>query len=75
MDPRWKHPFPAIVAGPTCCGKSHFVKHLLESGEKLIDGAPENIILCYGIYQPAYDEMLRTIPNITFVERVPGDLI
>ena len=74
MDPRWKHPFPAIVAGPTCCGKSHFVKHLLESGEELIDGAPENIIWCYGIYQPAYDEMLRTIPNITFVEGVPGDL-
>ena len=74
MDPRWKHPFPAIVAGPTCCGKSQFVKHLLESGEELIDGAPENIIWCYGIYQPAYDEMLRTIPNITFVEGVPGDL-
>ena len=74
MDPRWKHPFPAFVAGPTCCGKSHFVKHLLESGEELIDGAPENIIWCYGIYQPAYDEMLRTIPNITFVEGVPGDL-
>ena len=46
MDPRWKHPFPAIVAGPTCCGKSHFVKHLLEFGEELIDGAPENIIWC-----------------------------
>ena len=46
----------------------------MESGEELIDGAPENIIWCYGIYQPAYDEMLRTIPNITFVEGVPGDL-
>ena len=46
----------------------------MESGEELIDGAPENIIWCYGIYQPAYDDMLRTIPNITFVEGVPGDL-
>ena len=26
------------------------------------------------MYQPAYDEMLRTIPNNTFVEGVPGDL-
>ena len=74
MDPRCKHRFPAIVAGPTCCGKSQFVKHLFESGEEVIDGAPENIIWCYRIYQPAYDEMLRTIPNITFVEGVPGDL-
>ena len=74
MDPRWKHPFPALVAGPTCCGKSQFVKRLLESGEEMIDGAPENIIWCYGMYQPAYDEMLKTIPNITFVEGIPSDL-
>ena len=46
----------------------------MESVDELIDGAPENIIWCYGIYQPAYDEMLRTIPNITFVQGVPGDL-
>ena len=44
MDPRWKHPFPALVAGPTCCGKSQFVRRLLESGENMIEGAPENII-------------------------------
>ena len=74
MNPTWKHPFPALVAGPTCCGKSQFVKRLLESGEYMIDGAPENIIWCYGIYQPAYDEMLTSIPNITFVEGVPSDL-
>ena len=74
MDPRWKHPFPALVAGPTCCGKSQFVKRLLEAGEDMIDGAPENIIWCYSMYQPAYDEMLKTIPNIMFVEGVPGDL-
>ena len=40
----------------------------------MINGTPENIIWCYGMYQPAYDEMLKTIPNITFVEGVPGDL-
>ena len=40
----------------------------------MIDGASENIIWCYGMHQPAYDEMLRTIPSITFVEGVPGDL-
>jgi len=73
MDPRWKHPFPALVAGPTCCGKSQFVKCLLESGEDMIEGASENIIWCYGIYQPAYDEMQRNISHITFVEGVPGD--
>ena len=74
MDPRLRHPFPALVAGPTRCGKSQFVKRLLESGEQMIDGAPEKIIWCYGMYQPAYDEMQRTISNISFIEGVPGDL-
>ena len=74
MDPRWKHPFPALMAGP----KPQLVERLLEAGEDMIDGAgdgaPENIIWCYGMYQPAYDEMLKTISIITFVEGVPGDL-
>lgn len=74
MVPRWRHPFPTLVAGPTCCGKSQFVKRLLESGEDMIDGAPENIIWCYGIFQSAYDEMQRSIPNIHSVEGVPSDL-
>jgi len=76
MDPQWKHPFPALIAVPTCCGKSPFVKRLLESVEDIIDGAPENITWFYGIYQPqpAYDKMLRSVPNIKFVEGVPGDL-
>ena len=39
----------------------------------MIHGAPKNIIWCHGIYQPAY-EMQRNIPNISFVEGVPGDL-
>ena len=50
------------MAGPTCCGKSQF------------EGAPENIIWCYGIYQPAYNEMQRNISDIKFVEGVPSDL-
>jgi len=58
MDPRWKHPFPALVAGPTCWGKSQFVKRLLESGEDMIEGG----------------EMQINIPDIQLAEDVPGDL-
>ena len=74
MDPRWKHPFPALIAGPTCSGKSQFVKRLLESSEDMIDSVPENIIWCYSVYQSAYDDMQRSIPDIRFVEEVPSDL-
>lgn len=54
--------------------KNQVVKRFLESGEEVIDGAPENIIWCYGIYQPAHDQIQRSIPEITFVEGVPSDL-
>ena len=74
MDPRLKNPFPALIAGLTCCGKTQFVKRVLEAGEEMIEGAPEKIIWCYGICQPAYDEMQRTIPTLTFIEGVPSDL-
>ena len=40
----------------------------------MTDGTPENIIWCYGMYQPAYVYMQRTIPNITLVEGVASDL-
>jgi len=29
---------------------------------------------CHGVYQKAYDEMLTSFPNSTFVEGVPSDL-
>ena len=74
MDVRLKHPFPAIVAGPTFCGKTQFVERFVESGEDVFNGVFQNIIYCHAIFQPAYDEMQRTIPNITFIEGVPADL-
>lgn len=74
MDVRLKHPFGAMVAGPTCCGKTQFVKRLLEGGEQLIDRAPENIMWYYGMHQPAYNAMAESIPQIHFEEGLPTDL-
>lgn len=62
-----------ISCGPTCCRKSQLVKRFLEA-EYMIDGAPGNVIWCYGLYQTVCDEMLRTISNIIFVEGVPREL-
>ena len=36
MDPRWKHPFTYIVAGPTGCGKTTFVPRLLRKASTMI---------------------------------------
>ena len=65
----WDHgsemetPLPRSCRWLTCRGKNQFVKCLPEAGEESIDRVPENIICCYGMYQPAYDEMLKSIPQ------------
>ena len=67
MDPRLKHPFTGIVAGPTSCGKSTLVKHIIEHKDVMIDPVPDHIIWHYGEWQPMYD----TMSGVEFVEGLP----
>ena len=57
MDPRLKHPFTGIVAGPTACGKSTWVKNLITYQKDMIDPAPEHVIWFYGEWQLLYDTL------------------
>ena len=61
MDPRLKHPFTGIVAGPTACGKSTWVKQLITHQKDMIDPAPEHVIWLYGEWQPLYDTLSGTV--------------
>ena len=74
MDIRLVHPYGAILAGPTGCGKTQFVKRLLENAEIMIHPPPQNILWCYGMHQPAYEEMQASLPQIQFIEGLPTDL-
>ena len=40
----------------------------------MINLPPEKIVWCYSQWQPAYMEMLVTIPNIEFVKGIPTAL-
>jgi len=62
------------MVGPTCCGKTYLLRKILERGEEMINGAPQNILWCHGMHQPAHDEMLQTIPNLSLLEGLPSDL-
>ena len=68
MDPRLKHPFTGIIAGPTACGKSTFVKNLITNVDNMIDPPPEHIVWYYGEWQPMYE----LIPRVEFVEGLPN---
>jgi Adenovirus IVa2 protein len=67
MDARLQHPFTAIVAGPTGCGKSVFTFKLISEAQNMIFPPPEKIMYCYSIYQSLFDEF----PSVEFNEGLP----
>ena len=68
------HPFTCMVAGMTGSGKTIWVKSLLQQAQRAINLPPKRIVWCYSQWQPAYLEMMATIPNIEFVRSIPSNL-
>ncbi len=75
----WKHPFTALVAGPTGCGKTAFVLQLLEGSlidsNSIIQPVPQKVYWFYGQYQPAYNKLQHASAIITFIQDLPDDLL
>ena len=63
-----------MVTGMTGSGKTVWVQSLLTQAYRVINLPPEKIVWCYSQWQPAYMEMLVTIPNIEFVKGIPTAL-
>ena len=64
----FEHPFASMIAGMTGSGKSAWVRSLLQQASDAIYPPPERIVWCYSQWQPAYTEMLVTMPHIEFVK-------
>ena len=73
LDGTLKHPFTCIVAGPTGCGKTRWVKTLLERSGTFIDPPPERIYWFYAENQPDYDALKHSLPHIEFIEGLPTE--
>lgn len=69
MDPRWKHPFTSVIAGPTGSGKTVWVKRFITNLLNVMDPLPDEIVWCYGEWQPAYDPLPKG--RVTFLEGIP----
>ena len=52
-----RHPFTMIIAGPTGCSKTQWIKNLISKNKSIIDPPPERIIYCYGEYQRCFSDM------------------
>lgn len=63
---RFQHPFTARFVGPTSCGKTTFLRRILD--QKLIDPWPTSIIYFYGSawQYPTFD-YLKKEHNVTFI--------
>lgn len=81
MDLRWKHPFSAIVAGPSGSGKSHFVTNFIDHLDQMCDARFANIYwhtpegrkqsdatIQYRSGLPSMDDFDGSVPNLVIVD-------
>jgi GTPase SAR1 family protein len=67
LEVRLRHPFTAVVSGPTGCGKTMFIFRLIENLKEMITPTPTKIVYCYGEYQSLFDNY----PQIEFHDGLP----
>ena len=80
MGEWWEHqsllPIPPcssiMVCGATGPGKSRFVYRVLQHAEGIFREDPQvEIMYCYSIWHPLFEEMEANIPNITLHQGLP----
>ena len=55
METQLKHPFAAMVAGSSQCGKTTFVKRMIVHLDTMVSPTPQAVVWHYAEYQTAYD--------------------
>jgi ABC-type dipeptide/oligopeptide/nickel transport system ATPase component len=71
MDPKLKACFCLQISGPSGSGKTVWVKKFLENLPQMINRKVDQIIYCYGEYQPIFDEIRQNMSDIQFYEGFP----
>lgn len=80
MTVKWQHPYTAILAGPTSCGKSTFIKKFLHHIKEMCDTVFHEIIYCLPDDHPidAYFEkftVIRGIPEVSLFSDLRSRLV
>lgn len=66
----FSHPFTCMIVGPTQCGKTFFLKSVLDDYKSLIKPIPNKIFYCYNQWQPLFESFKLSIPSINFNEGI-----
>ena len=61
-----------IVAGASFSGKTTFVADLIKNRARMFRPEPVEILFAYTTWQPLYEDLEKTVPNITFINRIPS---
>ena len=75
MPPRlltFQQPFSMMVTGPSGSGKTKWTRKLLLSS--LVQPPPEQILWCFGQWQPLYEDLQKRFPCIEFIRGIPDYL-
>jgi len=62
-----RHPFTAVVAGPTGCGKTAWILRLIDNVREKIEPVPTRIWYYYGEHQPVFNNY----PQVHFEDGLP----
>ena len=60
----FRHPFTCLCAGPTMCGKTHYLANLIKHRNQVIQPNVQRVIYSYKKYQPIFD----TMSDVEFVQ-------
>lgn len=61
------------VSGATMSGKSYWTLRLLREKEIMFSKPPEQVLYCYGIYQPLFEMIENEMPFVTFYQGLPSE--
>ena len=64
-----------IVSEATMSGKTEWAKRFRAHKENVMIPVPKKVLFCYKYWQPSYTEILKTMPEITFHQGIPNDLV
>ena len=71
---KFESPSTISLISASSGGKTTFVKRLLEHADGMFTQKVTKILYCYGsAWQNIFDEMLESVPNITFKEGLPTE--
>ena len=64
-------PFTMVLAGPTSCGKTTFIKNMIVTANERFEDPPSRFLYFYNRYQPIFAQLEEMDINIDFIHGMP----